>query len=140
MNLSKYKNKKFYQEFHIYNIKDNFFDFQNFSQIKVHVLLIVDEYILYYNVNQIVEYCHLSLQAHTWSFVPTAEEKYLMKPCLIVWGQGFHSSSSGGKKKQFSVRAIGEGSIGDIKVRDSDTIKISNTKNISQLKRPGLLK
>lgn len=27
------------------------FNFQNFSQIKLHVVLIVDEYILYYNVN-----------------------------------------------------------------------------------------
>ena len=39
-----------------------------------------------------------------------------MKPALVVWGQGFSSNSSGGKKKQFDVRAIGEGSIGDIKV------------------------
>ena len=35
---------------------------------------------------------------------------------IIVWGQGFSSNSSGGKKEQFDVRAIGEGSIGDIKV------------------------
>ncbi|XP_078326129.1 cilia- and flagella-associated protein 65-like isoform X1 [Crassostrea virginica] len=59
------------------------------------------------------------MQAHTWSFVPAAEEKYVMKPSLIVWGQGFHSSSSGGKKKQFTVRAIGEGSIGDIRCDNS---------------------
>ena len=39
-----------------------------------------------------------------------------MKPALVVWGQGFSSTSSGGKKKQFDVRAVGEGSIGDIKV------------------------
>jgi hypothetical protein len=40
-----------------------------------------------------------------------------MKPALVVWGQGFSSTSSGGKKKQFDVRAVGEGSIGDIKVQ-----------------------
>lgn len=90
------------------------------------------------NYIHVVEYCHLSQQAHTWSFVPTGEEKYVMKPCLIVWGQGFHSSSSGGKKKQFSVRAIGEGSIGDIKVCDFGTFESSSTKNISQLKKKKL--
>ena len=48
--------------------------------------------------------------------MPKLEQKYVMKPALIVWGQGFSQNSSGGKKKQFDVRAIGEGSIGDIKV------------------------
>lgn len=56
------------------------------------------------------------LQTHTWSFKPKDKDKYVMKPSLIVWGQGFSSSSSGGKKKEFTVRAIGEGTIGDIKV------------------------
>lgn len=51
-----------------------------------------------------------------------------MKFCLIVWGQGFYSFFLGGKKKQFFVRVIGEGFIGDIKVRDFDIIKISNIK------------
>ncbi|XP_076088229.1 cilia- and flagella-associated protein 65-like isoform X2 [Mytilus galloprovincialis] len=54
-------------------------------------------------------------QTHAWSFTPTSKEKYVMKPSLIVWGQGFSSTSSGGKKKEFNVRAIGEGTIGDIK-------------------------
>ncbi|XP_052814504.1 cilia- and flagella-associated protein 65-like isoform X2 [Mya arenaria] len=54
-----------------------------------------------------------------WSFIPKQEQKYLMKPALVVWGQGFSSTSSGGKKKQFDVRAIGEGSIGDIKAEES---------------------
>ncbi|KAL5005595.1 hypothetical protein ScPMuIL_016753 [Solemya velum] len=55
-------------------------------------------------------------QSQVWSFIPRSNEKYVMKPCLIVWGQGFSSNSSGGKKKQFTVRSVGEGSIGDIKV------------------------
>ena len=55
-------------------------------------------------------------QSQLWSFVPKQEQKYLLKPALVVWGQGFSSNSSGGKKKQFDVRAVGEGSIGDIKV------------------------
>ena len=38
-----------------------------------------------------------------------------MKPSLIVWGQGQSSSSSGGKKREFTVRAVGEGSLGDLK-------------------------
>ena len=67
--------------------------------------------------NNIVVYRSLfCFQVQTWSFTPRAEEKYVMKPNLIVWGQGFSSTSSGGKKKQFTVRALGEGSLGDIKV------------------------
>ncbi|XP_069108657.1 cilia- and flagella-associated protein 65-like isoform X1 [Argopecten irradians] len=58
-------------------------------------------------------------QCQTWSFVPDAEKKYVMKPSLIVWGQGFSNTSSGGKKKQFSVRAVGEGTLGDIKAEQS---------------------
>lgn len=54
-----------------------------------------------------------------WSFVPKQEQKYVMKPALVVWGQGFSSTSSGGKQKQFDVRAIGEGSVGDIKAEES---------------------
>ncbi|XP_060587307.1 cilia- and flagella-associated protein 65-like isoform X2 [Ruditapes philippinarum] len=57
-------------------------------------------------------------QSQLWSFVPKQEQKYLMKPALVVWGQGFSSTSSGGKKKQFDVRAVGEGSIGDIKAEE----------------------
>ncbi|OWF45565.1 hypothetical protein KP79_PYT24425 [Mizuhopecten yessoensis] len=58
-------------------------------------------------------------QCQTWSFVPDAEKKYVMKPSLIVWGQGFSSNSSGGKKKQFVVRAVGEGTVGDVKAEQS---------------------
>ncbi|XP_053386703.1 cilia- and flagella-associated protein 65-like isoform X2 [Mercenaria mercenaria] len=58
-------------------------------------------------------------QSQIWSFVPKQEQKYVMKPALVVWGQGFSSTSSGGKKKQFDVRAIGEGSIGDIKAEEA---------------------
>ncbi|KAL4217273.1 hypothetical protein ACF0H5_023724 [Mactra antiquata] len=58
-------------------------------------------------------------QVQLWSFVPKQEQKYVMKPALVVWGQGFSSTSSGGKKKQFDVRAIGEGSVGDIKAEES---------------------
>ncbi|KAK3083386.1 hypothetical protein FSP39_021362 [Pinctada imbricata] len=54
-------------------------------------------------------------QVQTWAFTPKTEEKYVMKPNLIVWGQGFSSTSSGGKKKQFTVRAMGEGSLGEIR-------------------------
>ncbi|XP_071101269.1 cilia- and flagella-associated protein 65-like isoform X1 [Haliotis cracherodii] len=53
-------------------------------------------------------------QSQTWSFIPGGEEKYVMKPSLIVWGQGFTNNSSGGKKKQFKLRAVGEGSLGEI--------------------------
>lgn len=58
-------------------------------------------------------------QSQIWSFVPKQEQKYVMKPALVVWGQGFSSTSSGGKKKQFDLRVIGEGSIGDIKAEQS---------------------
>lgn len=58
-------------------------------------------------------------QTHSWSFKPKDKDKYVMKPSLIVWGQGFSSTSSGGKKKEFTVRAIGEGTIGDIKADQS---------------------
>ncbi|XP_052236731.1 cilia- and flagella-associated protein 65-like [Dreissena polymorpha] len=57
-------------------------------------------------------------QSQIWSFVPKQEQKYVMKPALVVWGQGLSSTSSGGKKKQFDVRAVGEGSIGDIKAEE----------------------
>ena len=41
----------------------------------------------------------------------------MLKPSLVVWGQGFASRSSGGTKRLFTVRAIGEGAVGEIKVR-----------------------
>ena len=39
-----------------------------------------------------------------------------MKPAMIVWGQGLSSTSSAGKKQQFTVRAIGQGCLGNIQV------------------------
>ena len=39
-----------------------------------------------------------------------------MKPSLVVWGQGLSATSSGGKKRKFTVRAVGEGSLGDLQV------------------------
>ena len=68
------------------------------------------------DIFRIVLLIFIIFQSQTWSFIPKLEQKYVMKPALVVWGQGFSSNSSGGKKKQFDVRAIGEGSIGDIKV------------------------
>ena len=54
-------------------------------------------------------------QFHMWSFSPSERVKFVMKPAMIVWGQGQHRNSSGGKKKQFTIRAVGEGSTGEIK-------------------------
>ncbi|ESO88046.1 hypothetical protein LOTGIDRAFT_219687 [Lottia gigantea] len=54
-------------------------------------------------------------QSQKWSFIPSSEEKSVMKPTLLVWGQGLKDNSSGGKKKAFTVRAIGEGDLGDLK-------------------------
>jgi len=50
----------------------------------------------------------------TWSFSPTEDKKFVMKPSLVVWGQGLSATSSGGKKRKFTVRAVGEGSLGDL--------------------------
>ncbi|XP_013412505.1 cilia- and flagella-associated protein 65-like [Lingula anatina] len=58
-------------------------------------------------------------QVHTWSFTPLEKGKYVCKPSLIAWGQGQSAASSGGKKKQFLVRAIGQGAVGEIKSEDS---------------------
>ena len=58
----------------------------------------------------------LLFQFHSWEFSPQEQAKSVMKPTLIVWGQGQSVTSSGGKKQQFSVRAIGEGAMGQIKV------------------------
>ncbi|XP_059144553.1 cilia- and flagella-associated protein 65-like [Physella acuta] len=49
-----------------------------------------------------------------WSFKPSEEKKYVLKPTLVAWGQGSSGTSSGGKKNQFFLRAVGEGSIGNI--------------------------
>ena len=48
--------------------------------------------------------------------MPSTQEKFVMKPALVCWGQGQSSKTSGGKKRQFTVRAIGEGAVGEIKV------------------------
>lgn len=53
-------------------------------------------------------------QSQTWTFTPKEQLKYVMKPSLIVWGQGFGSNTSGGKKKEFSVRVIAESALGAI--------------------------
>ncbi|XP_050388962.1 cilia- and flagella-associated protein 65 [Patella vulgata] len=58
-------------------------------------------------------------QSQVWSFIPTTENKFVMKPNLIVWGQGLTDNSSGGMKKQFKVRAIGEGAVGELKVNEN---------------------
>ena len=55
-------------------------------------------------------------QYHTWYFVPDDQEKYVMKPTLIVSGVKLHAKSSGGKKRSFVLRAIGEGSTGQMRV------------------------
>lgn len=59
----------------------------------------------------------VSMQYHTWFFKPGQQQKYVLKPALIVWGQGQSSKSSAGKKKEFLVRALGEGSLGEIQVK-----------------------
>ncbi|CAH1790082.1 unnamed protein product [Owenia fusiformis] len=53
-------------------------------------------------------------QNHTWAFKPTCKSKFVSKPSLIVWGQGQSATSSAGKKKQFVLRVLGEGSLGQI--------------------------
>ena len=55
-------------------------------------------------------------QYHTWYFVPDDQEKYVMKPTLIVSGVKLHAKSSGGKKRSFVLRAVGEGSTGQMRV------------------------
>ena len=55
-------------------------------------------------------------QYHTWQFTPQVEDKHVMKPALIVWGRGQSSTTSGGKKRQFTLRAIGEGCVGALNV------------------------
>lgn len=54
-------------------------------------------------------------QTQTWTFVPTEVKKLVMKPSLVVWGQGFGSNTSGGKKKEFPIRVVAEGALGSIK-------------------------
>lgn len=58
-------------------------------------------------------------QFHTWLFKPQHEEKSVMKPALIVWGRGLSASSSAGKKQQFTIRAIGQGCVGQIKAEQN---------------------
>ncbi|KAK7484650.1 hypothetical protein BaRGS_00024058, partial [Batillaria attramentaria] len=53
-------------------------------------------------------------QTQTWSFIPTEVKKFVMKPSLVVWGQGFGSNTSGGKKKEFPIRVVAEGALGSI--------------------------
>ena len=48
--------------------------------------------------------------------MPDDQDKYVMKPTLIVSGVKFHAKSSGGKKRSFVLRAIGEGSTGQMRV------------------------
>ena len=55
-------------------------------------------------------------KVQSWTFTPREQHKYVLKPTLVAWGQGLSSTSSGGKKRQFSLRIIGEGSLGDMQV------------------------
>lgn len=55
----------------------------------------------------------------SWTFTPRELQKYVLKPTLIAWGQGLSATSSGGKKRQFSLRIIGEGSMGDMQTDHS---------------------
>ena len=48
--------------------------------------------------------------------MPDDQDKYVMKPTLIVNGVKLHAKSSGGKKRSFVLRAIGEGSTGQMRV------------------------
>ena len=73
------------------------------------------------NVTVVVQFVHVHvavamLQYHTWQFTPSEGNKYVMKPALIVWGQGQSSVTSGGKKRQFTLRAVGDGCEGSIAV------------------------
>ena len=56
------------------------------------------------------------VQSQTWSFTPCEQGKFVMKPSLIVWGQGFSNNTSGGRKKDFPIRVVAEGSLGSIQV------------------------
>ena len=56
------------------------------------------------------------VQSQTWSFTPGERGKFVMKPSLIVWGQGFSNNTSGGKKKEFPLRLVAEGTLGSIQV------------------------
>ena len=70
----------------------------------------------------------LFFQYHTWYFVPDDQDKFVMKPTLIVSGVKLHAKSSGGKKRSFVLRAVGEGSTGQMRV------------NLFQVKVPRLKK
>lgn len=54
-----------------------------------------------------------------------------MKPALVVWGQGHSSATSAGKKRQFMVRVVAEGTAGDIcsdqAYLDYGTVTIGNS-------------
>ncbi|XP_074643169.1 cilia- and flagella-associated protein 65-like [Tubulanus polymorphus] len=54
------------------------------------------------------------IQPHLWTFTPREQSKMVLKPNLVVWGQGQSNKCSGGKKRKFPVRVIGEGLTGDI--------------------------
>ncbi|XP_072117075.1 cilia- and flagella-associated protein 65 isoform X2 [Mobula birostris] len=52
--------------------------------------------------------------AQTWSFYPQEERKYFLKPHISVWGvKGPHCTEQG-KKINFTLRVIGEGTVGII--------------------------
>ncbi|XP_025115261.1 cilia- and flagella-associated protein 65-like isoform X2 [Pomacea canaliculata] len=55
-------------------------------------------------------------QSQVWTFIPSDVGKFVMKPSLVMWGQGFSSNTSGGKKREFPVRIIGEGAYGSLEV------------------------
>lgn len=57
-----------------------------------------------------------------WTFIPSDVGKFVMKPSLVMWGQGFSSNTSGGKKREFPVRIIGEGAYGSLEVSISTPI------------------
>ena len=70
-------------------------------------------------------------QFHTWYFKPRLQDKHMLKPALIVWGHRHSSKSSAGRKREFAVRAIGEGSLGRIqceeKYMDYGTIVVGSS-------------
>ena len=55
-------------------------------------------------------------QTHVWRFTPKKEDKYVLKPSLLVWSTLHGVGSVEGKKREFKLRVIGEGSRAEIEV------------------------
>ncbi|XP_022101804.1 cilia- and flagella-associated protein 65-like isoform X2 [Acanthaster planci] len=63
------------------------------------------------------------IQAHVWTFTPKEERKYVLKPYAYV--EDIRRKGDMKRRKQFKLRVVGEGSMGEIKAEES-TIDLSD--------------